>query len=289
MREDVEFSSGGVRCSAWFYPAATGGTAPTVVMGHGLAGVRAMRLGDYAERFAAAGYNVLVFDYRHFGDSAGEPRQLVSIRRQHQDWAEAVAYARVRPETAGIVLWGYSLSGGHVMALAGRLQPDAVIAQMPHVSGVASVLRVPPRVLAPVIGHGLRDLLTAPWSRTPHYLPAIGAAGEVALMTAPEAMRYRELAPEGVEFDNRVAARFALAIGLYSPGRRLRRSGVPALVQVGLRDGITPPDPAIRVAERAPAASLSAYDADHFDPCLGETFDRIVAEQIAFLATTYGD
>ena len=29
-----------------------------------------------------AGMAALVFDYRHFGDSEGEPRQLISVRRQ---------------------------------------------------------------------------------------------------------------------------------------------------------------------------------------------------------------
>jgi alpha/beta superfamily hydrolase len=32
-----------------------------------------MRLDAYAEAFAEAGYHALVFDYRHFGDSEGEP------------------------------------------------------------------------------------------------------------------------------------------------------------------------------------------------------------------------
>ena len=49
---------------------------------HGLAGVKEMRLDAYAERFCAAGLACLVFDYRHFGESAGEPRQLLDIQRQ---------------------------------------------------------------------------------------------------------------------------------------------------------------------------------------------------------------
>lgn len=48
-----------------------------LVMAHGLGGVRQMRLDAFAERFSSAGYRCLVFDYRHFGASAGEPRQLL--------------------------------------------------------------------------------------------------------------------------------------------------------------------------------------------------------------------
>ncbi len=44
-----------------------------LVMAHGLGGVRQMRLDAFAERFSSAGYRCLVFDYRHFGASAGGP------------------------------------------------------------------------------------------------------------------------------------------------------------------------------------------------------------------------
>ncbi|MEJ7715553.1 MAG: alpha/beta hydrolase [Thermoleophilaceae bacterium] len=70
------------------------GLHPCVVMGHGFSSVREHRLDAYAERFAAAGVAVLVFDYRHFGSSAGEPRQLLNVGRQLDDWRAAVSHAR---------------------------------------------------------------------------------------------------------------------------------------------------------------------------------------------------
>ena len=39
-------------------------------------------LARYAQRFAAAGFAVLVFDYRHFGASDGWARQLIRVGRQ---------------------------------------------------------------------------------------------------------------------------------------------------------------------------------------------------------------
>jgi uncharacterized protein len=51
------------------------------------------RLVPYAERFAASGIVALVFDYRSFGESGGEPRQLVDIPGQHQDIRAAVAWS----------------------------------------------------------------------------------------------------------------------------------------------------------------------------------------------------
>src|SRR3982750_116974 len=92
-RADVRFASRDADCAAWLYRP-EGRPAPMLVMGHGLGGGREMRLAAYAERFAAAGLGVLVFDYRHFANSGGAPRQLLDIRRQLEDWAAAIAYAR---------------------------------------------------------------------------------------------------------------------------------------------------------------------------------------------------
>ena len=285
QREDVRFSSGGLVCAGWFYRTEHEGVRPAVVMAHGLAGIKEMRLDAYAERFCEAGYHVLVFDYRHFGESQGEPRQLLNIRRQHQDWAAAVEFIRDQPEVdeARIALWGSSLSGGHVIALAKRTGAAAIVAQVPHVDGLASTLALGPQQVARLTGHALLDVASALFRRTPHYIPASGAPGSLALMTAPEAADYLELVPPGHPFDQRVAARFALHIGLYSPVRALRSLDVPILVQVGTQDRTTPPEPAIKAARRNPRATLSTYDAGHFQPYTGELFESFVAEQIAFL------
>lgn len=96
-REDVWFNSGGDRISAWLYRPDGDGVTPLLVMANGLGAVRTMRLDVYAERFAAAGYACLMFDYRNFGDSEGAPRQLLDIRMQLQDWTIATAFARTLP------------------------------------------------------------------------------------------------------------------------------------------------------------------------------------------------
>ena len=119
-------------------------------MAHGFSGVREQRLDAYAERFAQAGMAVLVFDYRHFGASEGEPRQLLSIARQLEDWRAAVAHARSLEgiDTKRIALWGSSFSGGHVIATAAK-DPDvaAVVSQAPYTDGFDRPARrtAPPR------------------------------------------------------------------------------------------------------------------------------------------------
>lgn len=76
-RTDTWFSSGGVRCAAAVYrPDSVEEACPTIVMGHGFGTPRAVALYVYADAFARAGYGVVVFDYRHFGESEG----AISIR-----------------------------------------------------------------------------------------------------------------------------------------------------------------------------------------------------------------
>lgn len=76
-RQDVSFVVGGQHCAAWLYRPSSERPQPVIVMAHGLAGVREMRLDAFAERFCQAGYACLVFDYRH------EPRRaLVGATRR---------------------------------------------------------------------------------------------------------------------------------------------------------------------------------------------------------------
>src|SRR5690606_7112165 len=126
---------------AWWYRPGRSGPHPTVVMAHGFAGVKAAGLDAYASRFAAAGFAVVAFDYRSFGDSEGRPRQIIDIGRQLEDWEAVIEWARTHPEVdpARLALWGTSFSGGHVLVLAAR-HPEiaATIAQVPFVDGIAS-------------------------------------------------------------------------------------------------------------------------------------------------------
>jgi uncharacterized protein len=290
-RVDLRFESGGESCAAWLYPSQAP-RAACVVMAHGFGGVREARLDAYAERFQRAGHAVLVFDYRHFGSSSGEPRQLIAIRRQLADWRAAVAFARsldgVDPDR--VALWGTSFSGGHVLAVAARdPRVAAVISQVPFMSGLATVATAGPRDGLRLAAAGLRDALGAVAGRPSHYVPIVGQPGELAAMTAPGAEAgCRALFPPGFPWRNEVAARIFLATGFYMPGRRAPHVRCPLLVQVADGDSTTPSAPAMRAARRAPRGELRRYPGDHFDIYLGEPFERAVADQLDFLERALG-
>ncbi len=289
-REDVQFASGDDRISAWLYrPAsgAAGSAAPLLVMAHGLGAVRPMRLDAYAERFSGAGYACLVFDYRNFGDSEGRPRQLLDINLQLADWAAAVAYARtlegIDPDRIG--LWGTSFGGGHVIATAARLPGiKAVVAQCPFTDGVASARTLNPVIFARIGVLAARDLMAARLGQPPVMVTAAGKPGEVALMNAPDVYPgYMRLVPEGQTVPNEVAARFALKVMTCRPGRAAAKVGCPILFCVCEADSVAPPVPTLRYAAKAPRGEVRMYPEGHFAIYVGDAFERVVADQVAFL------
>ena len=287
-REDVSFRSGADRISAWLYRPDNVGPSgvPLLVMAHGLGAVRTMRLDAYAERFSAAGYACLVFDYRNFGDSDGAPRQLLDVGMQLADWAAAVDYAHTLAgvDPARIGLWGTSFAGGHVIATAARLPVAAVVAQCPFTDGIASARTIPPLTTARVSLLGLRDLAAAALGNPPVLVATAGRPGEVALMTTPDAYPgYLKLVPEGKAIRNEVAARIATKILTYRPGRLAAKVTCPILFCVCDTDSVAPAGPTLRYAAKAPRGTVKRYPEGHFDIYVGDAFERVVADQLEFL------
>jgi pimeloyl-ACP methyl ester carboxylesterase len=289
-RETVEFASQGIRCEAWCYRPEGGGRRALIVLGHGLGGTRQLRMDAYAERFAAAGYACLAFDYRNFGGSDGLPRGLVDVAGQLDDWRAAIAYARALPDVdaSRIVLFGTSLGGGHVLSLAAD-DPDlaAIILQCPFTDGRASGGSVPLRTRMRVGWRSARDLVAARAGRDPVVIAGVGPPGAVALMTSsdaePGARRLRTecgLPPVG----DPVPARIALRLMAYRPARTSGRISCPTFVALCTYDEVTPADQARRHLTAIPLAEFATYPIGHFELMLGEPFERVVADELDFLA-----
>ena len=292
----VSFDSGGTRCAGVHLVgegdafADERGLRPCVVLAHGFAGTVDSGLMPYVEAYAAAGLDALAFDYRHFGASDGEPRQLVSIQRQLEDYAAAIAFARgldgVDPER--IVVWGSSYSGGHVVAAAvadGRVA--AAIAQTPAMDGVITLANAAryagPGLLARLVLAGLRDQLGALRGREPLMVAVVGPPGSVGVMTSADAESgYRAIT--GPTWRNEVAARIVLRAGSYRPGMQADRLRCPILVQIADRDAVAPVKAAQDAAWRAPGRSeVRTYPIGHFEIYTGAPFERALADQLHFL------
>ena len=256
-------------------------------MAHGFSATRDDGLPVYAEEFSNAGYVVVLFDYRHFGSSTGEPRQLLDIARQLDDYRAVVSWAReldgVDPDR--IVLWGSSFSGGHVIAVAADdPRIAAVISQAPHIDSIPTLMLVPLKNMVRMAWAGLLDQAGAWGGRPPRLLAAAGEPGTVAAMTAPEAKPgFDAIVGPDSKWRNEFAARLMLKFGFYRPGRKASRLKMPLLICACDEDATTPVKPAVKAARRAPRAELLHYPYGHFDIYHDP---QVRADQVAFLQRT---
>ncbi len=292
-RAEVSFESGGERCAAWLYlPDGEAERHGCVILGHGFSMVREARLDAYAERFVAAGLAAFAFDYRHFGASDGHPRQLLSLSAQLADWHAAIRSVRGLEEIdAGrIALWGTSLSGGHVVAVAAA-DPAiaAVVSQIPF-TGLErhdGPLRL--KFLTRMVGSALLDELAGGLGREPYYIPVAADPGTFAAYNHPDAVgEIGSIVPGGSTWENRITPRVMLRVKRYRPWDDVADVRCPLLVCVADHDTITPAGPAIAAAARAPLGELRRYPIGHFDIYRGDWFEQAVADQTDFLRACLG-
>jgi pimeloyl-ACP methyl ester carboxylesterase len=295
MAHDViRFGSQGVDCDAWHFVAHTDALQtqagrPVVVMAHGLAGTKDSGLAPFAEALAAAGLDVLAFDYRGFGASEGVPRQRVSLAAQLEDYRAAMASAAQLPgvDPGRLVLWGVSLSGGHVFnAAADRDDVAAAVALTPLVDGVAAgrhalASHTKTEMLRSTVA-GVRGRAASLVGRPPVMMPVVGRPGELAALTLDGCYEdYHAIA--GPTWRNEIDASVGLELGGHRPARDAKRIGCPVLVQIADFDRSAPPHAAGKAAFNA-RAEVRHYPCDHFDVWPGKPwFDAAVRHQVAFL------
>lgn len=274
----------GVQLHAWVYrpdgrPAA--GPAPAITMAHGYGGLKHKGLPPFAERFAEAGFVVIVHDHRGFGFSTGWPRRDVDPWRQVRDWRRVITYLQdlpgVDPDRIGV--WGTSFAGGHALVLGGSdRRIGAVVAQVPAIS---------------VFEHGLREL--SPEKRLAAQLRldeddraqmrGQEPARQLLVSTDPDVPATSH-DPDWVEFeaswdplpgmetDPTITLRSTTKARMYDPGIWADRIGpTPLLMVVGDEDVVTPTGLALAAFDRAhdpkklvtfPGGHFSAYT-KHFE------------------------
>jgi pimeloyl-ACP methyl ester carboxylesterase len=256
-------------------------------MGSGLSFVRDQGLDAFGEHFAVAGIGALAFDYRHLGESAGEPRSLISSARQRDDFRAALRFVRSLDlvDPSRVAIWGYSFGGGHVQSLAAS-EPGiaAAVCVAPVVDTVRTLLHIGgARHLSRMLAAGLRDRLRALRGAEPYRIPVTGPPGSLALLNSPDSVPgFEAVTGSGSAWRNEICARVGLAIP-YRLAGKARGIPCPILYCIAEEDDINPPALGRRAAEGAPMGELRLYPGGHFDPFLGETFERIVADQVDFL------
>jgi uncharacterized protein len=264
-------------------------------MAAGMGGTKDSSLLPFAEAFASAGLDALLFDYRGFGESGGEPRQLAWPPRHREDLRAAVAFVRgidgVDP--GRIILWGWSWGASHAIQVAAA-DPEpiaALITVTPEADGIGA-LRHLARQTGPLqalrlTACGLRDLVGAARGRGVELIPLVGPPGSLAaLSTADSESGYKAVA--GPNWRNEVAARAWIAELFNRSVRTAARLRCPILIQAGQSDTVAAPDTARRLAWQAKGyAEVREYPGSHFDLLIGQR-ERAIEHELHFLKRHLG-
>jgi pimeloyl-ACP methyl ester carboxylesterase len=88
--------------------------APIVIFVHGLGLLKEQYLENWFRHCLGAGYHVLTYDHRSFGDSDGLPRSNFNWYQQAEDFVDAVTYAGSLEEVdeSKMFGWGVAHAGG---------------------------------------------------------------------------------------------------------------------------------------------------------------------------------
>lgn len=232
---------------------------PVIVMAHGLGMQKDMKLPEFAALFAKAGYAVFLFDYRCFGLSEGQPRQLVSPWRHCEDYEEAIRHIKVTKGLFGqvnperIILWGTSYSGGHALVTASKLGStiSAVVAMEPFLIGRELDLKRArdyswtwvPRIIAA----SLSDILRRHLGLSRLYVPLVGHRGSGELFLSPSdgdewEDYFNHLTAIGAKggWQNLILASFIWEFLTYHPIDYVHKIQCPTLLVGGTKDVLVP-------------------------------------------------
>ena len=292
-RESISFTSGAVSCAGHLFlpstPTPTGSRLPSIILAHGFSGTMD-RLFSHAERFAAGGFAALVFDYRGFGESGGEPRQVVDIPGQHEDLRAAIAWVRGRGDLDPdqVALWGNSLGGAHAISVAADdARIVAVVAQIPFNGFPRRVEGRSTGAALRLLGAILWDTLKGSLRLEPFYIRMVGKPGELAVTSTQEADHHIAVLTGGeiaTRWKNEIAPRGLLQMMRYRPAVDAARLQAPLLVCAAEQDRETPVATAQQLADVAPRGELRVYQGTHFDfytePAIR---DRVLTDQLEFL------
>ncbi|MGH9122009.1 MAG: alpha/beta hydrolase [Acidimicrobiales bacterium] len=252
--------SDGLKIAGWLFVPENlppGEKAPGIVLANGFSTIKEIYMKNFAERFAGAGFVVLAFDYRHFGESEGEPRNQLFPYDELQDVRNAVSFLATQPEVEPTRLgaWGVSLGGGHVMYLAAfdrRLK--AVVAQVPAVNQFENFrTMMPPPAFAGLIKMLNDDRQERFTSGEVRYLTLVAPPGQGGLMP-PEAYEFYMTAQSTVAptWRNELTIESLEKFLEYDPCGPIHMAAPTAIMMiVGNQDVIIPPALAKEAFERA--------------------------------------
>ncbi|MFW1733112.1 alpha/beta hydrolase [Acinetobacter baumannii] len=273
--------------AADFYIPKTNNKSAVIIMAHGFAGLRQFKLIQYAQRFAQAGYAVILFDYRYWGGSTGKPREMISINSQLEDWKTMIQYASTCKfiDNRRIVLWGTSLSGGYALSLASELKNiQAIMVQIPYVDGAETAKLYPLQRYPQALKLSSQDYMGSKMGLNPKRLPVVDQYKLCFMPTADSYYGYLSIVNPDYYWSGEVPARVFFNLMRYRPVQLVRQINIPVLFIAAQHDSLIPIESSREAATNiAPFVSYHEWDMKHFDIYHGSWFEKAVTTQLEFL------
>lgn len=273
--------------AADFYIPKTNNKSAVIIMAHGFAGLRQFKLIQYAQRFAQAGYAVILFDYRYWGGSTGKPREMISINSQLEDWKTMIQYASTCKfiDNRRIVLWGTSLSGGYALSLASELKNiQAIMVQIPYVDGAETAKLYPLQRYPQALKLSSQDYMGSKMGLNPKRLPVVDQFKLCFMPTADSYYGYLSIVNPDYYWSGEVPARVFFNLMRYRPIQLVRQINIPVLFIAAQHDSLIPIESSREAATNiAPFVSYHEWDMKHFDIYHGSWFEKAVTTQLEFL------
>jgi dienelactone hydrolase len=294
----ISFKSDGLACAAKLYlPGTKKDALPCVVLANGFSGTMDWILPYFGEHFAKAGFAVFVFDYRYLGESEGNPRQVIDLEKQRTDLRQALQWVRndSRIDKKKIALWGTSLGGSHVIAIASTDQEiAAVVCNMPAIDAIKGantkakakaagasswlILTSTLRLLSAAVLDVVKSLFGLP----PYYIDVYGKAGK-AIFTDPSlAGRFQTLGEGSPTWKNKVAARVLFDLPKYKNGT-IEKIKAPIFLSLAMKDVELDNSYVKEKFSRANNVEIKEYPYDHFSMYHESALEAVIMDQEKFL------
>jgi len=215
--------------------------------------VKEQTLPHYAERFADAGYTVLTFDPRNFGESEGLPRYHHDPNDVIEDYENAVNHLLTRsdvdPDRVAVV--GVCLGGGYAVSVGGRDKRLRAVASIGGGYRIGETFQEFVGVEAfaglqrTLNGLAMQQFVSGEVAYIPAVAPGISAATPLAAMPNAEAYSYytRTQEADAPNWTNRVTAASLQLFMMYnSLVHAPLVAPTPLLILHGTRDMVLMPE-----------------------------------------------
>lgn len=256
----------------------------TIIMAHGLGGEKACGLDNFAEYYQQLGFQVCVFDHRGFGQSTGKVKNLVDKNSQLQDWKAVIGYLKneYQLQDQQLVLWGYSFSGAHVLTLGSTTNYKGIIANFPHVDGLASLTLYPKKYLLSASFKAIQDLIYIPFGKV-KTMPVVSADRFAILAGEDCNVGYHSIIPSDMTWDNAVPARIVATIGFYRPTTVAHKIKSPTLVIGAENDSLIPIKSTRKLSQKIQNGQYIEQTCGHFDMFQEPFTSQILENHKSFL------